>query len=107
MLFGDIRVTAIRSGCGRSCLWIWNVDLHRKSGELPSHLSRHTLDPSRKSGGALHRLHCFCLEFDGCPSRKPYPTIFMIQIAQLWMRFSKETAGANGRLRGGIPASTG
>ena len=22
------------------------------------------LDPSRKSGGALHRLHCFCLEFD-------------------------------------------
>ena len=23
------------------------------------------LDPSRKSGGALHRLDCFCLEFDG------------------------------------------
>ena len=22
------------------------------------------VDPSRKSGGALHRLHCFCLEFD-------------------------------------------
>ena len=25
------------------------------------------------------------------PPEKPYPTIFMIQIAQLWMRFSKET----------------
>ena len=34
----------------------------------------HSLDPSRKSGGALHRLHCFCLEFDGaCEVQRRVP----------------------------------
>ena len=33
------------------------------------------MDPSRKSGGALHRLDCFCLEFDGaCEVQRRVPT---------------------------------
>ena len=39
-----------------------------------------TLDPSRKSGGALHRLHCFCLEFDGaCEVQRRVPTDWIIE----------------------------
>ena len=39
-----------------------------------------TLDPSRKSGGALHRLHCFCLEFDGaCEVQRRVPTGWIIE----------------------------
>ena len=38
------------------------------------------LDPSRKSGGALHRLHCFCLEFDGaCEVQRRVPTDWVIE----------------------------
>ena len=38
------------------------------------------LDPSRKSGGALHRLHCFCLEFDGaCEVQRRVPTDWIIE----------------------------
>ena len=37
-------------------------------------------DPSRKSGGALHRLHCFCLEFDGaCEVQRRVPTDWIIE----------------------------
>ena len=46
-------------------------DLHAKIGAL---------DPSRKSGGALHRLHCFCLEFDGaCEVQRRVPTDWIIE----------------------------
>ena len=39
-----------------------------------------SLDPSRKSGGALHRLHCFCLEFDGaCEVQRRVPTDWIIE----------------------------
>ena len=39
-----------------------------------------TVDPSRKSGGALHRLHCFCLEFDGaCGVQRRMPTDWIIE----------------------------
>ena len=39
------------------------------------HHHRPDVDPSRKSGGALHRLHCFCLEFDGaCEVQRRVPT---------------------------------
>ena len=38
------------------------------------------VDPSRKSGGALHRLHCFCLEFDGaCEVQRRVPTDWIIE----------------------------
>ena len=38
------------------------------------------MDPSRKSGGALHRLHCFCLEFDGaCEVPRREPTDWIIE----------------------------
>ncbi len=38
------------------------------------------VDPSRKSGGALHRLHCFCLEFDGaCEVPRRVPTDWIIE----------------------------
>ncbi len=38
------------------------------------------VDPSRKSGGALHRLHCFCLEFDGaCEVPRREPTDWIIE----------------------------
>ena len=38
------------------------------------------MDPSRKSGGALHRLHCFCLEFDGaCEVQRRVPTDWVIE----------------------------
>ena len=38
------------------------------------------VDPSRKSGGALHRLHCFCLEFDGaCEVQRRVPTDWVIE----------------------------
>ena len=41
---------------------------------------RGDLDPSRKSGGALHRLHCFCLEFDGaCEVQRRVPTEWIIE----------------------------
>ena len=44
------------------------------------HLIRRILDPSRKSGGALHRLHCFCLEFDGaCEVQRRVPTDWIIE----------------------------
>ena len=39
-----------------------------------------SVDPSRKSGGALHRLHCFCLEFDGaCEVQRRVPTDWIIE----------------------------
>ena len=38
------------------------------------------VDPSRKSGGALHRLHCFCPEFDGaCEVQRRVPTDWIIE----------------------------
>ena len=38
------------------------------------------VDPSRKSGGALHHLHCFCLEFDGaCEVQRRVPTDWIIE----------------------------
>ena len=38
------------------------------------------MDPPRKSGGALHRLHCFCLEFDGaCEVQRRVPTDWVIE----------------------------
>ena len=38
------------------------------------------VDPSRKSGGALHRLDCFCLEFDGaCEVQRRVPTDWIIE----------------------------
>ena len=41
---------------------------------------RKWVDPSRKSGGALHRLHCFCLEFDGaCEVQRRVPTDWIIE----------------------------
>ena len=41
---------------------------------------RQGVDPSRKSGGALHRLHCFCLEFDGaCEVQRRVPTDWIIE----------------------------
>ena len=43
-------------------------------------LAMSLLDPSRKSGGALHRLHCFCLEFDGaCEVQRRVPTDWIIE----------------------------
>ena len=40
----------------------------------------YTMDPSRKSGGALHRLHCLCLEFDGaCEVQRRVPTDWIIE----------------------------
>ena len=45
-----------------------------------SHPPGHALDPSRKSGGVLHRLHCFCLEFDGaCEVQRRVPTDWIIE----------------------------
>ena len=42
--------------------------------------TKHKVDPSRKSGGALHRLHCFCLEFDGaCEVQRRVPTDWIIE----------------------------
>ena len=39
------------------------------------------MDPSSKSGGALHRLHCFCLEFDGaCEVQCRVPTDWIIEL---------------------------
>ena len=50
-----------------------------RPGEQPRHRGRR-LDPSRKSGGALHRLHCFCLEFDGaCEVQRRVPTDWIIE----------------------------
>ena len=45
------------------------------------HLHGHReVDPSRKSGCALHRLHCFCLEFDGaCEVQRRVPTDWIIE----------------------------
>ena len=51
-------------------------------GYAPRPLVAHKLDldPSRKSGGALHRLHCFCLEFDGaCEVQRRVPTDWIIE----------------------------
>jgi hypothetical protein len=46
----------------------------------PAGGSRSPMDPSRKSGGALHRLHCFCLEFDGaCEVQRRVPTDWIIE----------------------------
>ena len=43
-------------------------------------LGNSEVDPSRKSGGALHRLHCFCLEFDGaCEVQRRVPTDWIIE----------------------------
>ena len=43
-------------------------------------LRKALVDPSRKSGGALHRLHCFCLEFDGaCEVQRRVPTDWIIE----------------------------
>ncbi len=48
--------------------------------EAEGPLVRLELDPSRKSGGALHRLHCFCLEFDGaCEVPRRVPTDWIIE----------------------------
>ena len=50
----------------------WLIGIH--------HGVSHQLDPSRKSGGALHRLHCFCLEFDGaCEVQRRVPTDWIIE----------------------------
>ena len=47
---------------------------------LAAQARKHNLDPSRKSGGALHRLHCFCLEFDGaCEVQRRVPTDWIIE----------------------------
>ena len=49
---------------------------------LPMYYPLHwyRVDPSRKSGGALHRLHCFCLEFDGaCEVQRRVPTDWIIE----------------------------
>ncbi len=56
-------------------------------GGVPEGLTQATVegallevDPSRKSGGALHRLHCFCLEFDGaCEVQRRVPTDWIIE----------------------------
>ena len=49
------------------------------TAELPG-LDKTDVDPSRKSGGALHRLHCFCLEFDGaCEVQRRVPTDWIIE----------------------------
>ena len=58
--------------------------LKRPVGRLPKDVRRYhasfSLDPSRKSGGALHRLHCFCLEFDGaCEVQRRVPTDWIIE----------------------------
>ena len=48
------------------------------------------VDPSRKSGGALHRLHCFCLEFDGaCEVQRRVPTGWIIEPIDVCQRRSK------------------
>ncbi len=50
-----------------------------------SHYIKLILDPSRKSGGALHRLHCFCLEFDGaCEVPRRVPTDWIIEPVDVW-----------------------
>ena len=49
-------------------------------GFVPLSKTGAELDPSRKSGGALHRLHCFCLEFDGaCEVQRRVPTDWIIE----------------------------
>ena len=49
-------------------------------GEVAARVGAGGLDPSRKSGGALHRLHCFCLEFDGaCEVQRRVPTDWIIE----------------------------
>ena len=51
-----------------------------RSKTSPLNVMRYVVDPSRKSGGVLHRLHCFCLEFDGaCEVQRRVPTDWIIE----------------------------
>ena len=64
-------------------------DIHLRDARVDGHVSAsgsffngsfRGVDPSRKSGGALHRLHCFCLEFDGaCEVQRRVPTDWIIE----------------------------
>ena len=54
--------------------------LNKPAGEKGRCKHGNDMDPSRKSGGALHRLHCFCLEFDGaCEVQRRVPTDWIIE----------------------------
>ena len=56
------------------------IDDPLKAEDSASETARARVDPSRKSGGALHRLHCFCLEFDGaCEVQRRVPTDWIIE----------------------------
>ena len=56
----------------------WSVAPEHPSDDLAAFY--YQVDPSRKSGGALHRLHCFCLEFDGaCEVQRRVPTDWIIE----------------------------
>ena len=56
------------------------VRTHKFKRTTNSNHNHNIVDPSRKSGGALHRLHCFCLEFDGaCGVQRRVPTDWIIE----------------------------
>ncbi len=47
------------------------------------------LAKTSKDANQGRRLLSLAVIYDGgCPSRKPYPPIFMMQTIQVWMRFS-------------------
>ena len=77
-----LRRPCPRDGRSAASCSRWN---DRAGGRPPARARRSllqtsSLDPSRKSGGALHRLHCFCLEFDGaCEVQRRVPTDWIIE----------------------------
>ena len=84
--FPTLRFAFLEGNCSWLPFWLWRMDEHHELRErvvadkLPLPPSEYFVDPSRKSGGALHRLHCFCLEFDGaCEVQRRVPTDWIIE----------------------------
>ena len=70
----SVRVTVGRHGV------ISADEARRRAARIVNRIKAGEVDPSRKSGGALHRLHCFCLEFDGaCEVQRRVPTDWIIE----------------------------
>ena len=59
---------------------IGEIRTETKHKAVKASTTEQLMDPSRKSGGALHRLHCFCLEFDGaCEVQRRVPTDWIME----------------------------
>ena len=88
-LRGEESIAALcrREGIAESLYYSWSKEFleagkRRLSGDTArqASLGEVKVDPSRKSGGALHRLHCFCLEFDGaCEVQRRVSTDWIIE----------------------------